>query len=193
MGLFRSLPAQSKDLPPSLLEEDPDGEEMDTMESAGKPPFPRAGVGRDTVLGQGQIFEGTLSGEGAVRLDGTFKGDIKLQGSVVVSVSGSLVGTIEASSVFVSGSVKGDIITHGKTRLAYGCKVKGDIQSESLAIEEGASFDGRNTMLMPNESGCASKSLEASAPPLEALQFGRNYTPEHDGDPSEDAQEAATV
>lgn len=193
MGLFRSLPPQGKDLPAPLVGEHLEGEETDALQPGSKLPVPRPSGGRDTVLGQGQIFEGTLSGEGTVRLDGAFKGDIKLQGSVVISVSGSLVGTIEANSVFVSGAVKGDITAHGKTRLAYGCKVKGDIQSESLAIEDGASFDGRNTMLMPNESGSAPKSLDASAPPLEALQFGRNYTPESEDDLPEDGPKKASV
>lgn len=180
MGLFRATPAQGSNLPTPLPEEDHQREEETVERVSSKDSAQRFGGGKDTVLGQGQVFEGTLSGEGTVRLDGTLKGDINLQGAVSISVTGALVGTIEASSVFVSGSVEGDITSHGKVRLAYGCKVKGDIKSESLAIEDGASFDGRSSMLAPDAERAAPKSLGASFPPLEELQFGVNYSPEDD-------------
>jgi len=95
----------------------------------------------------GERREGNLTGEGAVRLEGAFRGDISLRGVVSISMSGSLVGTIEATNVFISGTVEGDIIAHGKLRMSTGSKITGDIQSQILAIDDGASFNGRSTML----------------------------------------------
>jgi len=175
MGLFRSAPTQGQDsrIPPVAEPEEVREEPVPPVRSE-RTPAPRPS-GRDTVLAQGQVFEGNLRGEGAVRLDGTFRGDISLQGVVSISMTGELVGTIEATNVLVSGSVEGDITAHGKLRLTCGSRVRGDIKSQSLSVEDGASFDGHSTMLS-DKSAPLPASPGAALPPLEELQFGRNYS-----------------
>lgn len=176
MGLFRSSTVQDEEVHGFQPSAPADAEE--TIVHTEKAPAVRASS-KETVLGQGQVFEGNLSGEGSVRLEGMFKGDIRLQGVVSISMSGSLVGTIEANNVFISGSVDGDITAHGKLRLACGCKVHGDVKSLALAVEDGASFDGRCAML-EDGSHAPAEPVGAALPPLEDLQFGRNYSPEDD-------------
>ena len=183
MGLFRTTPTQGQEsrIPP-VTEPEAVKAEADPPVRSERVPAPRPS-GRDTILAQGQVFEGNLSGEGAVRLDGTFRGDISLQGVVSISMTGALVGTIEATNVLVSGSVDGDITAHGKLRLTCGSRVRGDIKSQSLSVEDGASFDGHSTMLTDGSTPLPS-SPGAALPPLEELQFGRNYTVDAaDGEP----------
>lgn len=147
MGLFRPSTQPNSDLndyhslPESISLDEDTASDMTPVST------PRSAGSKETVLGQGQFFEGTISGEGAVRLEGTFKGDINLQGAVSISVTGVFVGTIEATNVFIFGSVDGNIKAHGKVRLACGCKVKGDVIAESLSIEDGATFNGYSTMM----------------------------------------------
>lgn len=185
MKLFRSLSGDDyQDLPAGMAE----NAEEEGPAMPEKPPVPRS-IGRETVLAQGQSFEGNLTGEGAVRLEGAFRGDISLRGVVSISMSGSLVGTIEATNVFISGTVEGDIIAHGKLRMSTGSKITGDIQSQILAIDDGASFNGRSTMLSGEAAPLPSPG--AALPPVEELQFGRNYTveeQEEDGEAGEAPQ-----
>ncbi len=173
MGLFRTSPLPGNDFRDLPADGSENLTENSPPPAAEKTPVVRPAV-RETVLGQGQTFEGNLTGEGAVRLEGTFRGDISLRGVVSVSMTGSLVGTIEATNIFVSGSVNGDITAHGKLRLSCGSKVVGDVKAQTLAIEEGASFNGRSTML--NGEATPLPSPGAALPPVEELQFGRNYT-----------------
>lgn len=140
MGLFRSSTNDNFYAEP---DEDREEEGLSTQVEAS----PQPAVGRDSVLAQGQFFEGKLTGEGSVRVDGTFQGEIRIQGSVSVSVPGAVNGVIEATNVLVSGAMEGNIIARGTLRLTSTCVMKGDVQAEALVIEDGASFDGRSKML----------------------------------------------
>lgn len=162
MGLFRSTSTSDEGSYLSPVTEKQDAFQSDSSL--------RSPVNRDSVLAQGQTFEGTLSGEGSVRVDGTFKGEINLQGSVCVSAPGSLYGTIEATNVLISGTVEGNIIAHGKLRLDATCSLKGDVQAETLTIEDGAHFNGRSSMIISDVDRAA---LDA---PLSSLR----YTPDPD-------------
>lgn len=148
----------------------------------------RSFAGHDSVLAEDQHFEGVLTGEGAVRIDGEFQGDVKLKGSVSVSMPGSMVGTIDANDVLISGTVKGDIIAHGKLRLTCTSVVKGNVQAEALAIEDGARFDGRSSMLAVEE-----QDAQPENPAFENLQFGKNYTPEADAQDAAEASDAGST
>lgn len=172
MGLFRSSAPQDSDLRELRLPESADLEEETAAGASDSMSATRSAGNKETVLGQGQIFEGTVKGEGAVRLEGTFKGDIVLQGAVSISMSGIFVGNIEATNVFVFGAVDGNITAHGKVRLACGCKVKGDIRAESLAIEDGATFNGSSAMISEDHFAKSGPAL----PPLETPRFNSGFS-----------------
>jgi len=138
----------------------------------GEPVLPQPPVNRDSVLGQGQTLEGKLTGIGTIRVDGTVQGDIVLQGSLTVSRSGQVIGTVEATNVVLSGRVEGSVIAHGKLCLASTCDFTGDAQAELLTVEEGARFNGTSKMLPPS----ASTQEPDRFPPSGALQFGDNYS-----------------
>ena len=170
MGLFRSSANENYCGQSAESQTGEDGSALHS-ESALRP-----AVNRDSVVAQGQLFEGKLCGEGSVRVDGVYKGEISLQGSVSVSMPGSLYGTIEATNVLVSGVVEGSITAHGKLRLASTCSLKGDVQAETLVVEDGARFNGRSSMLPSGgESG-----REEAVPALEDLRFGANYSADED-------------
>ncbi|MFN2450662.1 MAG: polymer-forming cytoskeletal protein, partial [Candidatus Baltobacteraceae bacterium] len=61
------------------------------------------------MIGRGSAFDGTLRLEGAVRIDGTFTGEIAAQDTLVVGEGARITGTITCRSVIVNGEVKGDI------------------------------------------------------------------------------------
>lgn len=140
MGLFHSV-NQQDDWKAEVIEE-----VKETETAAEKRPIVVSET-KGTVLGCDQIFEGTLAGKGAVKVEGTLKGNISLNGNVSVSVSGVVEGSIEATNVVVAGTVNGNITAHGRLRLLCSCKVKGDVTVESLNVEDGACLDGRSSML----------------------------------------------
>jgi len=64
----------------------------------------------DSVLGPGISLQGKLLGNGGVRIEGAFDGEIAIRGLVVVGPGGRVTSPhIRAITVIVAGSVKGDI------------------------------------------------------------------------------------
>ena len=98
------------------------------------------------VIGRGSAFDGTLRLEGAVRIDGTFTGQIAAQDTLIVGEGARITANITCRSVIVSGEVRGDIEAHESVELRAGARVKGDITTPSLRMENGAIFEGRSMM-----------------------------------------------
>lgn len=102
--------------------------------------------GFNAILDRGSEFEGKLTFEGTVRIDGKFKGDIFSESHMVIGESGRVEGSVAVGSVSISGNFSGDIKAKTKVELHKGAIVKGDIYTPSLVIEDGVKFDGRAVM-----------------------------------------------
>lgn len=100
----------------------------------------------NSILGPGLIWEGRLTGSGGVRIEGTFEGQIQLQGLLVVGESGKVTcENLRAATVIVAGTVKGNITTHKLEIRATG-RIWGDVLTTSFVTEDGAFLRGRMTM-----------------------------------------------
>ena len=96
-----------------------------------------------TVIGADASFNGELTFQGSVRIDGSFQGAIKTPGKVWISQSGKVKAEIAAGSVTVDGSVEGNITSEGRIDLNATCKLKGDVRAAKMQMAEGASWSGR--------------------------------------------------
>ena len=99
-----------------------------------------------SVLGAGVIWQGSITGSGGVRVEGTFEGPIALNGLFVVGETGKVTcENIRAASVIVAGAVKGNI-TAQKVEIRSSGRVWGDIITTAFATEEGAFLRGQIRM-----------------------------------------------
>jgi cytoskeletal protein CcmA (bactofilin family) len=105
------------------------------------PARPRAA----SLVANDTLFEGDISGGGDIQIDGTVKGDVRVD-HVTVGDSGQVEGGVYAEAVEVRGRVSGSI-TAKQVRLYGACHVDGDITHEQLAMETGAFFQGRSLRL----------------------------------------------
>lgn len=100
-----------------------------------------------SLIGPGATYRGTLTGEGGVRIDGTFDGQINILGPLVITESGKVTAEeIRAGVVSVAGSVRGNIIAQ-QVEILSGGKVWGDVITAAFATEEGAYLRGQVKML----------------------------------------------
>jgi cytoskeletal protein CcmA (bactofilin family) len=110
---------------------------------------PAAGEGADrvdSVLGPGISLQGKLLGDGGVRIEGAFDGEITIRGLVVVGPEGRVTSPqIRAITVIVAGSVKGDI-TAERVEITHSGRVWGDVVTTSFSTEEGAFLRGQIRM-----------------------------------------------
>jgi cytoskeletal protein CcmA (bactofilin family) len=98
-----------------------------------------------SLIAADMTFEGDISGGGEIQVDGTIKGDVRVE-HVTVGDGGVVEGGIYAEAVEVRGKVAGSI-TAKQVRLYGACHVDGDITHEQLAMETGAFFQGRSLRL----------------------------------------------
>jgi cytoskeletal protein CcmA (bactofilin family) len=95
------------------------------------------------VIGRSTRVRGRISGEGDLRIEGTVEGDISLRGDLTILDGASATSNVEAHAVVVSGELEGDVRAGGLVRLEAGARMRGDIHSPSVAIDDGAEFSGR--------------------------------------------------
>ena len=97
-----------------------------------------------SIIGSDLTIEGpsiTMRCKGSLRIDGTIEANLHCA-ELMIGEQAVVVGSIAANKVAVSGRVSGaifgeNVVLHSKAH------VEGDISSCSLAIEQGATFDGR--------------------------------------------------
>ena len=96
-----------------------------------------------TVIGPGVHINGEVHGRSDMELKGTIEGNVKLEGLLVVGDKARLEGDVSAKAVVVQGEVFGNIDALENVQLCSNCKMKGNLRSNSLSIQEGALFEGR--------------------------------------------------
>ncbi len=102
-------------------------------------------------IGTGSSFRGTLMIDGTLLVDGDFEGDILNCDRIIVGPYGHVQADIHVREAIVAGVFDGGIQAEERVFLLSGARVKGDLTSSAIVIEEGVRFSGRCTML--DESG----------------------------------------
>ena len=99
-----------------------------------------------SVLGSGIIWRGKLTGKGGVRIEGTFEGEIAIEGLVVIGETGKVTcDNVRANTVIVAGGVNGGI-TAEKLEIRKTGRVWGNVTVAAFSTEEGGFLRGQITM-----------------------------------------------
>jgi len=96
-------------------------------------------------LGPGSKITGTVKLDSTGRIEGEVEGEIQCR-DLVVGESAVVKATVVGSAIVVHGSVTGDIKATSRLEIRKPAKVRGNIASPVLVIEEGASFEGKCAM-----------------------------------------------
>ena len=98
------------------------------------------------LIGTGTVITGDVKSNGDLRIDGTLIGSIFSKGKVVVGPTGKVEGEIDCQNADISGTLKVKINVSEVLLLKPTAKLTGDIVTNKLAIESGASFSGTCSM-----------------------------------------------
>lgn len=98
-----------------------------------------------SLLAQNLVIEGSIQSDSEVQIDGLVRGDVRVE-RLTIGETGRIEGQVAAETAEVRGRVVGAIIAK-QVRLFSSASVEGDITAEQLAIEPGASFEGRSIKL----------------------------------------------
>ena len=100
----------------------------------------------NALLGRGSEFEGKLSFEGTVRIDGRFIGEIHSEDTLIVGENALVTAEIRVKNVIVYGEVIGDIYSGTCVELHAPARVRGNITTPNLQADKGVIFDGNVKM-----------------------------------------------
>jgi cytoskeletal protein CcmA (bactofilin family) len=99
-----------------------------------------------TLLGRGAAFEGKLTFEGTVRIDGRFRGEVFSDDTLVIGEGALVEAEIDIGEIIIQGTVVGNIKAKRSIEIHAPGRVKGDITTPSLQIDKGVIFEGRSFM-----------------------------------------------
>jgi cytoskeletal protein CcmA (bactofilin family) len=99
-----------------------------------------------TLLGRGATFEGKLTFEGTVRIDGRFKGEVFTDDTLVIGEGAHVEAQIDVGEVIIQGTVVGNVTAKRSIEIHAPGRVKGDLHTPSLQIDKGVIFEGRSFM-----------------------------------------------
>ncbi|WP_375769267.1 polymer-forming cytoskeletal protein [Archangium gephyra] len=99
-----------------------------------------------TLLGKGSEFEGKLTFEGQVRIDGKFSGQIVTKDVLVIGDGARVTAEINAGTVIINGTVEGNVRAAQLIELHAPARVKGSLESPALTMDRGVVFEGTTKM-----------------------------------------------
>jgi cytoskeletal protein CcmA (bactofilin family) len=100
----------------------------------------------NALLGRGSEFEGKLTFEGTVRIDGKFTGSIVTGDVLVVGEGAKISAEVTCGTIIIHGEVNGNIRAKNAVELHHPAKMRGNIESPSLVVEKGVIFEGQSKM-----------------------------------------------
>lgn len=106
----------------------------------------------ETLIGEQCTINGSIQGEGLMKIDGSIEGDIIWQDDVVIGATAFCKSNINCKSAFINGKVQGNVICENTLTLESLGKITGDIIVKNLVIKEGGSLDGKCTMVLPKKA-----------------------------------------
>jgi cytoskeletal protein CcmA (bactofilin family) len=110
-----------------------------------------------SVIGPTLVFKGELSADEDLIIEGTIEGTIAHhKKNLTIGKKGRVTADIHATSVIIEGELNGDIHSDGLVSLAKGAKVTGNVYCTRLVMEDGATFNGKIDMAVPQQLKIAS-------------------------------------
>lgn len=96
-----------------------------------------------TFLGKGSRFQGSITFEGTVRIDGRLDGELHTKGTVIVGEYAVIEGDIIADIIISSGRIFGNVVGTDKVQLIAPGVLVGTVKTTLFSLEEGVRFSGK--------------------------------------------------
>ena len=139
----KAIGAQPTPVTPTLM---PMGTPAPAPSQAQFAPKPPAFRGPDrmapSIIGEDLTVTGNVLSRGEVQVDGQIQGDVHCS-SLIVGEKAQITGGIVAEDVVVRGRVMGSV-RGNRVTLQASSHVEGDVFHKSLAIKQGAFFEGKS-------------------------------------------------
>jgi cytoskeletal protein CcmA (bactofilin family) len=131
------------------------------------------GVAGSAVISPNLKFQGEITGDEDIVIDGNMDGKIRISRSLTVGNHGLVKGDIHSENVTVMGRVNGNIFAAQKVILKPTAKVTGNISCASFIVNEGAGFEGNINMKQLNKTSSSEPHPAVKTGPAAPAQAGQ--------------------
>lgn len=101
------------------------------------------------IILSGTEITGDIVSNSNLLIEGDVIGNISCSGRVQIGTSGKIRGNLVCVNADIEGSLEGELTIESLLILRSTARIKGDIQTLKLNIEEGAFFEGACVMKSP--------------------------------------------
>ena len=115
-------------------------------------------------LGEGTEFNGLLSFEGTVRIDGKFEGEVVSKDTLILGESAVMNAEVSVGIIIVRGKIAGNIVASKKIEIRAEGEVIGNIKTPLLFVEEGAILDGKCEMIKKDKKVTVLPTKDSGSP-----------------------------
>jgi len=98
------------------------------------------------MLGKGSAFEGKLTFDGTVRIDGRFRGEVSTADTLVIGDGAEVEAELDVGTLILQGQLKGNVRATDLVDVRAPGRILGNIQSPNVMMERGAVFEGQCIM-----------------------------------------------
>ena len=99
-------------------------------------------ISTNNIVGKGTIVEGNIETFGNIRVEGKVIGNVKTKSKIALGQSCHVKGNVVAQNAEISGEVNGTVEIADVLILRPTAVINGDILTNKLIVESGASFNG---------------------------------------------------
>ena len=97
-------------------------------------------------LGPDAEVTGKLSFATPTRIEGKLKGELRASDLLVIGSQAVVQANVQAEKLVVLGEVRGNVQNATRVEICAGGRLYGDVETKSLIVQEGATFEGRSKM-----------------------------------------------
>ncbi len=94
-----------------------------------------------TFVAQGTRFQGDIHSDARIVVEGTVEGNVRCM-EMTIAPSGRVVGDLQAASLAVAGTYKGNLVAHRRVTIHATGSVEGGLFTRTLVVEEGGRMNG---------------------------------------------------
>ena len=109
--------------------------------------------GAASLVAKDAIWEGKLTCSGNVRIEGALNGEVETSATLFVAADARVDGTVRARNVTLAGEIQGNLHCEERLEILPGGAARGEVDTGTLVVHEGAYIDSRFQMRRPATTG----------------------------------------
>jgi cytoskeletal protein CcmA (bactofilin family) len=98
---------------------------------------------KESVITDELTIEGKIEGSGNVRIAGKFKGEVNVQGNLVIEQGAMVTANVRAATITIAGTLEGNIEGAARVELLESGVLTGDVMADSLTVAAGSRMRGK--------------------------------------------------